>query len=75
VNIIHVVVHTPEQVREIVAEAKKIADEFTGEGAEWRDVFEQACRMLSQRATITAQPQPVDLSALQDSMRLKTNNR
>lgn len=62
----HVIVHTPEQVREIVEEARKIADEAWDNGQEWCAVFSQACTLLGARHSVALMPQasPLDLGAL-----------
>lgn len=61
IQVTHVVVHTPETVREIIAEAMKIADERLPEGGSWQTVFGKACDLLGQRFTLAAQPEPVPI--------------
>lgn len=60
-QVTHVIVHTPEQAREIVAEALKIADETDHPVIPPRAVFEEACKLLGQRWTFAAQPQAIPL--------------
>lgn len=62
-NITHVIVHDDEQVRGIIQRALELADECEHPVISPRVVFEQACHLLGQRATIAAPPQPVDLGA------------
>lgn len=66
IQVHHVIVHTPEQVREIIAEAGRIADAAVVDEGKWRLVFEQACTLLGQRHSIAMMPQapPVDLGVL-----------
>lgn len=66
VQVHHVIVHTPEQAREIVAEAGRIADDAGVDGDRWQAVFEQSCALLGARHSIALMPQgpPVDLGAL-----------
>ena len=66
VQITHVIVHTPEQVREIVAEAGRIADDSGVEDERWLAVFNQATTLLGARHTLALAPQgpPLDLGAL-----------
>lgn len=66
VQITHVIVHTPEQVREIVAEAARIADEVGAWPEKWTPAFEQACTLLGARHTLALAPQgpSLDLGAL-----------
>lgn len=45
------VIHTPEQVREIIREAVAIAEEENYPPDQWGTVFEQACTLLGQRST------------------------
>lgn len=64
INAVHIIVHTPEQVRGIIADARAIADEADVERFEWESVFREACRLLGQRYTVASMPEPVDLSKL-----------
>lgn len=66
VQVTHVIVHTPEQVREIIAEAGRIADDSGMEDERWDRVFEQATVLLGARHTLALTPQasPLDLGAL-----------
>lgn len=70
VQITHIIVHTPEQVREIIREARVIASENSEIDAEWTLYFNEACRLLGQRFTFTAMPQqvagPLDLAGLRN---------
>lgn len=69
----HVIVHTPEQVREIIAEAGRIADDSGVEDERWQAVFEQATSLLGARHTLalTSQPPPMafDLPNLKNGRR------
>jgi hypothetical protein len=64
VQITHVIVHTPEQVRGIVVEALAIADEHASDTVRWEAVFAQACQLLGQRFTMAMGPQPVQMPAM-----------
>lgn len=66
VQVHHVIVHSPEQVREIVAEAGRIADDSGTDGEQWLAVFNQASTLLGARHTLAMMPQggPIDLGAL-----------
>jgi hypothetical protein len=66
IQVHHVIVHTPEQVREIVAEAVKIAEATESELVPAVYVFEQACTLLGARFSmaVNQQPVPMDLGAL-----------
>lgn len=61
---VHVAVHTPEQVKAIVAEAMAIADDFDRDSLAWVHAFNGAVSLLGQRATAFVQPQalPLDLT-------------
>jgi hypothetical protein len=61
VQITHVIVHTPEQVREIVREAQTLAGEETSDAVARESVFREACRLLGQRYTFAAAPQAVPM--------------
>lgn len=66
IQVHHVIVHTPEQVREIVAEAVRISEETETESIPQVYLFEQACTLLGARFTM-AVPQeqvPMDLGRL-----------
>lgn len=54
-------VHTPEQAREIIAQAMEIAQPHEGNTIKWTQVFNQACTILAARASTFAQPQQVAL--------------
>ena len=58
--------HTPEQVREIIREAQRIATEELSPGTTRAEVFAQACQLLGQKAVVfaEAQPSPVLLDGL-----------
>jgi hypothetical protein len=66
VQVNHVAIHTPEQVREIVTQARDIAYAVAPDMATWPAVFQEASRMLGERFTLAMHPQqtPIDLSAL-----------
>ena len=66
VQVTHVVIHDPEQVRGIIAEAVKIADEHEGDGVSWSSIFREACALLGQRHSVALadQPVPINLAAL-----------
>ena len=53
--------HTPEQVREIIREAIKIADGLDLQGHKWQPVFIQACQLLGQKAVVFAEATPAPL--------------
>lgn len=61
VQVTHVVVHTPEQAREIVRQAMSIADDCDADSRAWDAVFREACRLLGQRHTVVTTDQPVPL--------------
>lgn len=61
VQITHVIVHSPEQVREIISQATEIADEMYEDGHRWQPTFIQACQLLGQRYTFAAAPQSIPL--------------
>lgn len=61
VQITHVIVHTPEQVREIIRVAQAVADEETSDAVARESVFREACRLLGQRYTFAAMPQAVSM--------------
>jgi hypothetical protein len=65
VQVTHVVVHTPEQVREIIREACDIANTTELEDDDWQTAFTAACRLLGQRHTIAMAPQPVPVDLAQ----------
>lgn len=58
-QVTHVIVHTPEQTREIVREALTIADELGTESQAWDGVFREACRLLGQHFTLAYEPSPL----------------
>lgn len=64
IQAVHVIVHTPEQVRGIVSDARDIANETDATGSEWEAIFRESCRLLGQRYTVVSTPEPVDLSKL-----------
>lgn len=66
VQAVHAVVHTPEQVREILLEAARIADDCQAQGVDRVALFDKACDLLGARATTFLVPQqvPFDLSGL-----------
>jgi len=64
VHITHVIVHEPQQVREIIAEAGRIADDAGVDPMRWDRVFEQACRLLGERYTFAMPQTPVQLPAM-----------
>jgi hypothetical protein len=61
VQITHVIVHTPEQVRQIMQEAQRIAEEETSDAVARESVFREACKLLGQRYTFAAAPQAMPL--------------
>lgn len=63
-GIVYVRVHEPDAVREILAEAHKIAEELRDDGTIYSMVFEKAVDLLSARTVIQQQATPLDLSAL-----------
>jgi hypothetical protein len=69
VQAVHAVVHTPEEVRAILAEATEIADEMVENGFKWTPTFHKAADLLSARATMFIQPQsvPLDLAHLRST--------
>jgi hypothetical protein len=66
IQITHVIVHTPEQVRDIVRDALAIADEQECDALERQMIFGHACTLLGQRYAFAAAPQqaPIDLGQL-----------
>lgn len=64
VQITHVVVHEPQQVREIIREALAIADEQDVDVLERQMIFGQACKLLGQRYTFAFAPQQVQMPAM-----------
>lgn len=66
IQVHHVIVHTPEQAREVIAEAGRIADDSGMDDERWDRVFEQACALLGQRFSLSVMPQgpPLDLDVL-----------
>lgn len=64
VQVTHMIVHTPVQAREIIAEAGRIADDSGQEGERWDRVFEQACQLLGQPWTFAAPSSPVQLPTM-----------
>lgn len=66
VQAVHAVIHTPEQVKEIMREADEIARALDPDCDAWSLYFGKACDLLAQRATTFLAPQqvPFDLSAL-----------
>lgn len=66
VSFAHSPLHTPDQVRAIVTEARKIAEEVSDEFAVQACVFREACRLLGARASVplVEQPLPLDLRPL-----------
>jgi hypothetical protein len=64
VQITHIIVHEPQQVRDIVREAQRIADDETGDAVARESVFREACRLLGQRYTFAAMPQPVQMPGM-----------
>lgn len=66
VQAVHAVIHTQEQVGEIIHEARVIADKLSMGNHEWELIFNKAADLLGQRATTFIAPQqvPFDLMAL-----------
>lgn len=64
VQITHVIVHTPEQVREIMREAQTIAGEETSDAVACESVFREACKLLGQRYTFAAGQQAMPLPSM-----------
>lgn len=52
IQVNHVIVHTPEQVAEILSAAIQAADQLTQDGVRWEAVFAQACQLLGARHTL-----------------------
>lgn len=63
IEIHHVIVHTPEQAREIIREALIIADDFDRDSAEWPNLFREACQLLGARFSLVAQQPTVQLDS------------
>ena len=63
-QVTHVIVHDDDQVRDIIRAATRIADDAAQGSHTWEIVFREACRLLGQRWTFAAQPEPVNLAAL-----------
>lgn len=59
VQFVHAPVHSPEQVREIIAEAKAIALEHAEDAPTAACVFREACRLLGARVSTTLMQEPV----------------
>lgn len=68
-QLIQAPLHTPEQVREILTEATKIADELQDKLGYWEPVFNQACTLLAARASAFVAPQPLAVNGLDLSKR------
>lgn len=70
VQITHIIVHTPEQAREIIDTAIAIANERDDDQGHWPLIFGKACDLLGQRFTFTAMPQqiaaPLDLAGIRN---------
>lgn len=66
VQAVHAVIHTEEQVREIIAYAQSISFALVDAEPSADAVFSKACDLLGARATTFLAPQqvPFDLSAL-----------
>lgn len=66
IQVVHAIVHTPEQARIVLKEAAAIADELEADGYPWEHVFAAAAGMLSARASVPIMPQqvPIDLARL-----------
>lgn len=62
IQVHHVLVHTPEQAREIIAEAGRIADDSGMQDERWDRVFEQACALLGARFSMAVNNEPVPLN-------------
>lgn len=62
ISFAHAPVHSPEAVREIVAEAWKIATESEGDDEDRRAIFLQAVVLLGARVSVAMPPETVDLS-------------
>lgn len=65
ISFAHAPVHSPEAVREIVAEALLIAAENDDPEVPPETIFEQAALLLGARVSVAMPPQTVDLSGLQ----------
>jgi len=63
-QVTHVIVHDEDQAREIIRAATRIADDASTGSHTWEVVFREACRLLGQRWTFAAQPQPVNIPDL-----------
>lgn len=72
-NAVHVIVHTPEQAREILETAWTITQELEPGEDRWEAVFREAVRLLGARATFIQQAAPTDLhtAAILNDLRSK----
>lgn len=68
VTFAHSPIHSAEQVRAIITEARKIAQEVSDELAVQAIVFPDACRLLGARASVPLVEQPLagGLNGLRD---------
>jgi hypothetical protein len=64
VQITHVIVHDPEQVRGILVEAQTIASELAHDPVTHERYFNAAVQLLGQRYTLAASAQPVQMPAM-----------
>lgn len=62
VQVHHVIVHTPEQVAEIVDAARQVADDSPASSHSWNVIFEQACALLGARHSIVLTPQAAPMT-------------
>lgn len=61
VTFAHAAIHTPEQVRQIITEARKIAAEVSDDFEVQVPIFRAACELLGARvsAPLVEQPSPI----------------
>lgn len=62
VQVTHVIVHSPEQTREILREALSIAEDLSCNETEWAAIFTQSCQLLGQRYTLALTPEPAPIA-------------
>lgn len=65
----HGIVHTPEQVRDIVQEAGTIADELTSTPEAWAVVFTKAADLLGARSSLALQEHDPTTAAILNGIR------
>lgn len=62
IRFVHAPVHTPEQVRDVIREARLIAEELADAPEEREAAFVQACKLLGARTSAMMQPEQVPLA-------------